>query len=681
MQSKLVVIALTVAIGISSGAFADGPPLDEILKAAGIEDPPNMLRDYLLDKVDAAWTAWQDSYEARTDPQAIREHYKALQAQFVAHLDGFPERTPLNPKITGVIERDGYRVEKILFESRPRHYVTALLFVPESSDHAPPYPGILVPCGHAANAKAHDTYQSVGAFLALNGMAALVFDPIDQGERAQFLDENGEAPFWGTKAHTMVGIGSMLLGRNTATYEIWDGMRGIDYLQSRPEVDPERIGCTGNSGGGTQTSFMMALDNRIDAAAPSCYLNLLKEQTRRTSGDAEQNIYGQLRWGMEHPDYVMMRAPMPVKILAATHDFFDINATWQNFRYAKRLYSRLGYSENVDLLENDAKHNYNKLQREGAVRWLARWLTGVDEPLVEPELELLTEEEALCTPEGEVMLLDGARSVYDLNREYLASLQKPRADFLANATDAELRTKVREIIGIDDEVPALECRLLGTDERDGLRIEKLALSNGESITLPAAYVTKTDASPTSVTLLLHEAGIAEACRPGGPVEGLLTNERAVVAVDVRGTGEARQTEQKKFGEAIGLNWQDFYIGYILAKPFVGMRTQDILSAADFARQHAEVERVHLVSIGHVGVPAMHAAALKPERFASVNIEKCLVSWSNVVELGITHNQLHNAVHGALPWYDLPDLAHLVGDILTLENPVDALGKPVAKTRD
>ena len=681
MYGKLFAVALILTLGFSGKPFADGPPLQEILKTAGVDEPPNMVRRYLLGEVDAAWAAWQKAYEARTDPEAIREHYEKLQAQFVAHLGGFPGRTPLKPRVTGAIQREGYRIEKVIFESQPRHYVTALLFIPESPDHTPPYPGVLVPCGHAANAKAHDTYQSVGAFLALSGMAALVFDPIDQGERAQFLDENGEAPFWGTHAHTMVGIGSMLLGRNTATYEIWDGMRGIDYLQSRPEVDPERIGCTGNSGGGTQTSYLMALDERIDAAAPSCYLNLLKTQVRTAMGDAEQNIYGQLRWGMEHPDYVMMRAPMPVKILAATQDFFDIHATWENFRYAKRLFSRLGYSENVALLENDERHNYDKLQREGAVRWLARWLTGVDEPLVEPELELLTDEEAWCTPEGKVMLLDGARSVYDLNREYLAALEKTRADYQANVSDDEFRAKVREVIGIGDAIPELHSQRLGVDERNGLRLEKLALSNGEGITLPAAFLTKGGARPTSVALLLHASGIAEACAPGGAAESLLTDTRVVLAVDVRGIGESQQTGQGKFGDAIGTDWEDMFIAYLLGKPYVAMRTEDILGATAFARQHAGVDRVHLVSIGHVGVPAMHAAALEPERFASVNVEKCLVSWANVVELGITHNQLHNAVHGALPWYDLPDLARLTGDKIVIENPVDALGKSLAKTRD
>ncbi|GAG03899.1 unnamed protein product, partial [marine sediment metagenome] len=263
-----------------------------------------------------------------------------------------PRRTPLNPRVTGVVHRKGYKVEKVIFESQPKHYVTGALFVPDSNRFEPPYPGVLEPVGHSFTAKAREIYQTVGALLALNGMVALVFDPIDQGERGQMLSQWPSIS--GTKAHTMLGVGSILLGRNTARFEIWDGMRAIDYLQSRPEVDPNRIGCAGLSGGGTQTSYLMALDDRIAAAAPACYLTSF-DRLLSTIGpqDAEQNIYGQLAFGMDHADYLMMRAPKPTLICAATNDFFDIAGTWASFRYAKRLYSRMEFAERIDLIEHD----------------------------------------------------------------------------------------------------------------------------------------------------------------------------------------------------------------------------------------------------------------------------------------------------------------------------------------
>ncbi|MCP4639720.1 MAG: metalloendopeptidase, partial [bacterium] len=297
------------AFGASGDAIRVLP--DEIGGVA----PSGMVRAYLVDEMAALWETWQAEYEARTSPEAIAEYQAQMRERFVEALGGFPERTPLNAQVTGVVRRKGYRVEKVLFESQPGLYVTGALFVPESDRFKGPYPGVLVPCGHSVNGKAHEPYQTMGAFLALEGNVALVFDPVDQGERYQVLKDDGTMAFWGTYAHTMAGIGSILVGRNTATYEIWDGMRGIDYLQSRPEVVADRIGCTGNSGGGTQTSFLMALDDRVDVAAPSCYLNRLGRQMVASTGDAEQNIAGQLGFGMDHADYLMMRAPIPIKIL------------------------------------------------------------------------------------------------------------------------------------------------------------------------------------------------------------------------------------------------------------------------------------------------------------------------------------------------------------------------------
>ena len=98
---------------------------------------------------------------------------------------------------------------------------------------------MLVPCGHAFEAKGYGPYQTMGALLALNGMVAFVFDPIDQGERGQLMGKDGWPKFWGIEAHTQIGLCSIPLGRNTALFEIWDGMRALDFLQSRPEVDPQ----------------------------------------------------------------------------------------------------------------------------------------------------------------------------------------------------------------------------------------------------------------------------------------------------------------------------------------------------------------------------------------------------------------------------------------------------------
>jgi dienelactone hydrolase len=641
--------------------------------------PGNMMGHYLQRLARQEFENWKRRYEQLKTPEQIAEYQSRLREKFIEALGGLPERAPLNPKIMGTISRDGYRVEKVIFESQPKHYVSAVLFLPAPAKHKPPYPGVLVPCGHSFNGKASNAYQTMGALLALSGMAGLVFDPIDQGERGQLLSQWPKLS--GTRAHTMLGVGSILLGRNTARFEIWDGMRAIDYLQSRPEVDPNRIGCTGNSGGGTQTSYLMSLDERIIAAAPSCYITSF-ERLLSTIGpqDAEQNIHGQLAFGMDHADYLMMRAPTPILICAATKDFFDIGGTWHSFRYAKRLYSRLGCAERIDLLENDAEHNYNRLQRQSVVRWMARWLLKKDEPITEPDIKLLTDEEIQCAPGGQAMLLDGARSTYDLNRDYERDLAERRKKLWATRDRAELLDKVRTTAGIRrfTELPKPEVEELDTDQRTGYLVKKMIVKPEDGIYLPALlFVPETGANKRTpsqgAVLYIHEKGKGADAAPGEPIEALVKAGQLVLAVDLRGTGETQQLKQKKFTEAIGLDWKDVFTAYLLGRSYVGMRAEDVLVCAGLLRQK-QAGPVDLIAVGNVGIPALHAVALEPDLFGSVKLVRSLTSWSNVVELGCSFNQQVSAVHGALTRYDLPDLAGTLGAKLTVEEPLNALGE-------
>ncbi len=638
----------------------------------------DMMNHYLWGQSKEQFEKWKAEYEQRTTPEQIAEYQKRLRSKFLEAIGEFPQRTPLKPRVTGVVQRKGYKVEKVIFESQPKHYVSAVLFLPDSAKHKPPYSGVLVPCGHSRNGKAYESYQTMGALLALNGMMALVFDPIDQGERSQMPSQLPELQ--GTKAHTMLGVGSILLGRNTARFEIWDGMRCIDYLQSRPEVDPSRIGCTGNSGGGTQTSYIMSLDDRVIAAAPSCYITSF-ERLLSTIGpqDAEQNIYGQLAFGMDHADYLMMRAPTPIIICAATKDFFDIGGTWESFRYAKRLYSRMGFAERINLLENDAPHNYNQIQRQSVARWMSRWLLKKDEPITEPAIELLSEEEIQCTPKGQVMSLEGARSTYDLNRDYEKKLAKQRKKNWTTKSRMTLLDQVRKIAGIRKltELPKAKSERIGIEDWPDYKIEKLIIKSEDGIYLPALMFLPKQTRSEGTVLYLHENGKGADAAPGGPIEKLVETGQSVLAVDLRGTGETQQTRQKDFGEAIGFDWKNVYTAYLLGRSYVGMRAEDIMVCARFLKEQQD-GRVDLVAVGHVSVPALHAAALEPDMFGSVKLIRGLVSWSNVIESGRSLNQLVNTVHGALTVYDLPDLAATLGAKLTIEEPLNALGEPISQ---
>ena len=640
--------------------------------------PTDMMKHYLLRQAQQQFEKWKQRYEQLKTIEQVAEYQKSLRDKFLEAIGGLPEKTPLNPQVTGIVMRDDFRVEKVIFESQPKHYVTAALFLPDAAKHKPPYPGVLVPCGHSRNGKAPAVYQQACCLLALNGIAALIFDPIDQGERSQMPSQLSNLQ--GTKAHTMVGIGSILLGRNTARFEIWDGIRALDYLQSRPEVDPNRIGCTGNSGGGTQTSYLMALDDRIRAAAPSCYITSF-ERLLSTVGpqDAEQNIFGQLAFGMDHANYLLMRAPKPTLICAATNDYFDIEGTWASFRYAKRLYTRLEFAERVNLIENDDKHGFKRPLREAAVRWMARWLLGKDEPITEPPIKVLTDEEIQCTPQGQVMFLEQARSTYDLNRDFEEKLAKQRKKLWKTKALKELQQMVCKKAGIRElnELPKPTLKKAGIIQRNGYQVKRIILKPEDGVYLPALMFVP-DKSPQKATVLyVHQDGKSADATPEGPIEELVKSGKIVLAVDLRGTGETLPTEQKGWAETIGFDWKDYFTAYLLGRSYVGMRAEDILVCARFL-QEQQKGPVDLVAIGHVCVPALHAAAVEPNLFGSIKLIRGLISWSNVIELGRSNNQLVNTVHGALTAYDLPDLARTLETRLTIEQPLNALGEPIQK---
>ncbi len=644
-----------------------------------------MMHEYFMAKVREAMDRRDAAYEELKTREDLAAYQQRMRQFFVEALGGFPERTPLNPRVVAADQRDGYRVEKVIFESQPRHFVTAVLYLP---DKKPPYPGVLVPCGHSGNGKASEAYQRVCILLAKNGMAALCYDPIEQGERYQLLDEKGKPLAGGTTAHCLVGVGSTLLGRNTATFRIWDGMRAIDYLAGREEVDPGRIGCTGNSGGGTLTSYLMALDERIVCAAPSCYLCGFRRLTETIRPqDAEQNIHAQIGFGMDHADYIHMRAPKPTLMCTATHDFFDIDGAWACFRQSKRFYTRLGFAERVDLIETDAKHGFNTELRTGAVRWMRRWLLETDDAITEPEFPVAGDEQLQCTPRGQVMLLEGARSTYDLNIELEEKLAQERNELWQQAAKTEALAKVRKIAGIRAlaDLPKCECTTVASTEYgDRHKLVKLILRPEKGISLPAlAFIPEKRSG--EAYLYLHADGKQADAGPDGPIEKLLDQGHLVLAVDLRGVGETAPEGSSKRGIAhhVGPQWKEFYLAYLLGTSYLAMRTEDILASARFLAGYEageEPNRVHLKGSGRVGPPALHAAALEPELFASVSLRNCVESWSGVLRTPMAINQFENVVHGALKTYDLPDLlGTLPKEKVTFAEPFDPTEQPVEAT--
>jgi dienelactone hydrolase len=628
------------------------------------EQPRKMLYTQLQADCAKEFDARRKAVAAIRTPEDLKKRQELLRARFIEALGGFPEKTPLQARVLGTLKGEGFRIEKVIYESRPDHHVTAALYLPEGKG---PFPGVLVPCGHGDKAKAEEAYQRVCQLLVRNGMAVLCYDPIGQGERMQLLNEDGKPAIKGnTTEHTMSGIGALLVGWSCASFRIWDGIRSIDYLLSRPEIDAARIGCTGNSGGGTMTAYLMAIDERIAVAAPSCYVTTL-ERLLATIGpqDAEQNITGQVAFGMEQSDYVTMRAPRPTLVCTATQDFFDIQGSWTTFREAKQLYSMMGHAERVDLIEVNDKHGFSRPRREAATRWMRRWLLGIDDAAVETEFPVFKEEELRCTKTGQVLSDLKGKSVFDLDIERESELAAKRGGL----SKEQLVEVVRAKLGLPRRIPAAEAQpSSGRINRGDYEVGKGVLAVDAGVRVPYVLMSSGPSKRTRV-LAISGDGKAALCSAGSPLEKLVNDGHPVVALDLRGLGETAPERKSPFGA----DWEEAFLGILLKRPLLGLRVADVLSANEGMGGECL-----LVASGAAVPVALHAAALDP-RFPELRLEKGILSWSSVVKARVTQNQLSSVVPGALEAYDLPDLAAAIAPRkLTIRNPVDPSGKPISQ---
>jgi len=663
----------------AAGRAPVAPPASDLAVLPADAGGGEMLRAYLLRECQKCFDARRAAVAKLETPEAFLERQKNLCAWWMETngLAPGPDRTPLKPRVVGTLECDGYRIEKVLYESRPNHHITANLYVPTAGK--PPFPGVLVPCGHSANGKAAEPYQSISALLAAYGMVSLCYDPIGQGERFQTpAGPKGKPVVGGTVEHTLVDIGARLVGWSAATYRIWDGLRSIDYLVSRPEVDSKRIGCTGNSGGGTMTSYLMATDDRIWAAAPSCYLTTL-ERLFNTIGpqDGEQNITGQVAAGLDHADYLNLRAPKPTLMLTGSHDYFDITGAWTTFREAKRFYGILGHGERVDLFEYPDKHGFSKPRREAALRWMRRWLQGIDEPATEPKLALRTDAELQVTRTGHVVSELGGVTVWDLSLAEARRLAPVREAFWREGPKSKCLDEVRRLAAVRPPAKPPTVKAAGTIRRGGYRIEKLLLERPDEVPVPALlFIPEPCAGHLPAVLYVDGRGKAADAAPGGPVEALVREGRVVLSLDARGWGETAIAKPKMYYDN---EYPVTYLAIHLARPLLGQRVGDVLAGLEalMARPEVDAARVRLVGVDAGGPVALHAAALD-ERFGEVVLERSIASWMEVMDTPLARNQLGQLVPGALRKYDLPDLVRAIAPRpVHVRNPVDAAGRPKA----
>ena len=652
--------------------------------ASGTNTEPS-LGDWLKSSFYKHTAKREAELEKLNGQQSLRDWQKQRLEFFRRQIGEFPKRTPLKARVTGQLQGKDYRIEKVTFESRPRHTVTANLYLPESEG---PYPAILIPCGHSHTGKAAGQYQRAAILFARNGMAALCYDPVGQGERYQVIDKKGGNSWFSdiprklavphpsvrhlcTTEHTLMGTGSILLGENFAQYRIWDGMRAIDYLQSRTDIQPDKIGCTGNSGGGTLTSYLMALDDRIVAASPGSYLTSFRKLIEvKGPQDAEQNIFGQIAFGMGASDYLNMRAPVPILVCASTRDAtFPIEGTRKVFREASRFYSLLGYPERVAMNEADVPHGYYIQHREAVARWMHRWLIGQDKVIWEKPrsqwpaqvtdafLRSLSEavwspEQLQCSTPGQVMLLDGERSVFEINGAKADESAKIRRKTWLKSSPDEKRKIIRKVLGLK-EAPPVRFKRIRSVSATGHMVEDISLQRTNGITLAAKHYLPMGRSAGGV-LLFHGEGMSAA---GIPLT-LVKKGFRVLAAELRGIGLTDVPANKRtwaYGR-FGLDNQEILTAYLMGDSFVRMRVDDALSWIS----HFGQDKIEIIGIGEAAIPALHAAALVPEQVQRIKLELMIRSWAEVVRSPEHYNQLVNAVHGVLRHYDLPDLVKFTG---------------------
>ncbi|HET8824056.1 MAG TPA: acetylxylan esterase, partial [Terriglobales bacterium] len=333
---KLLTTLLFVAVVAANAQEAPPANAFRVLPTRSGEHPE--ITPYLKYQTEMAWREDDDRRNAweqiHTSADLIRIQ-KNLRANLLAMLGGLPQKkTPLNPHITGHIQMNGFHIEKLIFESLPGIYVTALLYVPDGNTKKDP--AVLVPAGHSPDGKAY--YQALCQRLVQRGYFVISWDPVGQGERSQFWDAKNHRSRYNLicAEHAVLGNLAYLAGTNLARWEVWDGIRAVDYLLTRPEVDPDRINITGTSGGGFQAALIAALDPRIKVAAPSCYITALPMRVynrifKDPDSDPEQDLYGMIASGLDHPGLLLLMYPRPVFVAAAVLDFFPIEGTLQTF--------------------------------------------------------------------------------------------------------------------------------------------------------------------------------------------------------------------------------------------------------------------------------------------------------------------------------------------------------------
>ncbi|UOQ74182.1 alpha/beta hydrolase family protein [Hymenobacter cellulosilyticus] len=596
--------------------------------------------------------------QARQSEAGLRAYRDSARARFRRILGPMPAKTPLKARVTGQLPRDGYRIEKVVYESTPKHHVTANLYVPNGSRKK--LPGVLLFCGHEAESKATESYQKTAILFAKNGFVVFVIDPISQGERYQLVDAAGKPlTRGGTTEHTLLNSESALLGTGSVADELWDNVRGLDYLLTRPEVDAARIGALGNSGGATQTAYFIGYDERVKVASLCSYVATGERVLELTGpSDGCVMIPGAGAARLDVADWPIMFAPQPLQILAGRFDFVDYNIIQETYAELRQVYTGLGQPEKVSLFTYDDGHGISQPKREAAVQWFRRWLYQDNQPVQEGSLATLKPEELWSIRTGQVSTAYKDEVLLpqrNLVRAAELARHRPKADAQHNLP-ALIREQLRLPAQLDAPV-AVEWK--GEVQTKGnVTLRKLIIRREGEVPLPALLALPAGEAPvTKVVLWLPERGKRTLADSTALLQSCLQQNCAVLLADLRGLGETADPEQFNDKKFYNSEYRNALLALHTGQPLLGQRVVDVFMALRFLAQTPRLQPapVELYATGRAALVAQHAALLAP-RISGVWLGPgTITSFTQVLAQPTAKDWYSLVLPGVLLRYDLPDL--------------------------
>ena len=639
---------------------------------------PDMLAQYLARKLNTLAGKWdRERANVRTAADiAARNRY--VRAKFVEMIGGLPQRTPLNPVVVKTLQRDGYRVENVMYQSRPDFWVTGNLYVPTSGRG--PFPGILSPCGHEYEGRLYRLFQLTYLDLVKNGFVVLGFDPVGMGERREYADSPPARSTLGgplTWEHSLPGQLMLLIGQNLTQYRVWDAMRSLDFLMSRPEVDPQRIGCTGQSSGGLFTMFLSAVDERVRCAA------VHEGGTRRRwpveiqpgtvldPPDIEQNLFPSAQWGVDLTDLHAAIAPRPLLVTNERNSPEFLGAAGQ----VRARYERMGAEDKFASLSADDPHAMTMKLRLATVDWFSRWFYNTPGPARELDLGIEPREHLYSTATGSIRTSHQGDTL-------LMRIAKAQAQLPPSVSVSGVKWRLRRLLSYRKPEGPLGARPVVTTPRRGYRVEKLEFLSEPGIYVPAWVFVPDAVTSREPLLYCSDQGVASEGLEFGPVEALARKGRIVAAIDVRGIGETRPPHldisgRNAFRHVDSVETALTYMAWEMRESLLGMRVQDVVRGVDYLHSRSDVDRsVRVIGTGRGAIWALLAMALDDRIQAGV-CEQGLLSYR---ALTATDRYLHGAdvfIPSVLRFFDLPEIAAACAPRrLTVVSPVDAMKRPV-----